>query len=824
MSNFDRIIEWLLIALLAFMPLAFGAVEAWSELVVVTIAAAMVICLAAKLIIRKDTSFVWTWAYVPLVLFLSLVFLQLIPLPAELVRLISPSTAGMKSSLLGDLPDAGDVLQKMTITFYATATKHDLRLILVAAAVFMVVINVYRRADQIKRLLGAVALIGGALALLALAQNLFGDGRIYWLVPSGHATAQAGTFVNHSHFGQFMNLSIGAALGLLLVKLHEIFGGHAVTPPEVVGHLGQKNLRVVWYITGMIVIGATTIFLSLTRGGMVSMLIAGSFTAVALASKRALGGRGWVIMVMALMAFVCVLYIGFDAVYDRLATLRGLHEYGGRWQIVKDLSRSVTRFPRLGTGLGTHEVVYPMFDRSTVPSMAQYAENEYAQAAEETGIIGLILILAFAGIVWSNYARSVRHSRLPIRAAAFGLGFGLLAIMIHSFSDFGQHLPANACLTAVTSGLLVGLARMGRPGEKTQKSRLLAALDSRPIRVVGASGVVAAFLWAVVSAHGARIAEAEWRQALQVERFLRESDWQGSNDDYKALLTHAYAALNAQPESVHYRHWFNVYRWRSISRARDPETNEVLVIPETLALTRQIVADLHRARSSCPTFGAAYCVAGQLEKFILDDPAGAEHIRTGYRLAPCDATACYVAGLLDAREGRVEDSLPKFRRSLKLRGRFFRDIANVYVQANRPDLAVEIARDSAGQLLYVANILQKMDGSRPLAAQAKAEALAMLQQQCQQPDVSAGMLASLANVLHQEKDYGSAIEYYKRALALEYGQVGWRLALARLLAETGQVQQAMHEARICLRLRPQMSEARRLIADVSLQPGVVPEE
>lgn len=34
-GGFDKLIEWLLIALLAFMPFAFGAVEAWSEEVVI---------------------------------------------------------------------------------------------------------------------------------------------------------------------------------------------------------------------------------------------------------------------------------------------------------------------------------------------------------------------------------------------------------------------------------------------------------------------------------------------------------------------------------------------------------------------------------------------------------------------------------------------------------------------------------------------------------------------------------------------------------------------------------------------------------------------
>ncbi|MEJ2648488.1 MAG: hypothetical protein P8016_08805 [Sedimentisphaerales bacterium] len=40
-SHFDKIIEWLLISLLIFMPLALGAVESWSEVIVILFASAI---------------------------------------------------------------------------------------------------------------------------------------------------------------------------------------------------------------------------------------------------------------------------------------------------------------------------------------------------------------------------------------------------------------------------------------------------------------------------------------------------------------------------------------------------------------------------------------------------------------------------------------------------------------------------------------------------------------------------------------------------------------------------------------------------------------
>ena len=47
-SRFDTVVEWLLVGLLAFMPLAFGVVHAWSEEIVIALSGAVVICLLLK--------------------------------------------------------------------------------------------------------------------------------------------------------------------------------------------------------------------------------------------------------------------------------------------------------------------------------------------------------------------------------------------------------------------------------------------------------------------------------------------------------------------------------------------------------------------------------------------------------------------------------------------------------------------------------------------------------------------------------------------------------------------------------------------------------
>jgi len=819
-DRFDKIIEWLVISLLAFMPLAFGAVEAWSEEVVVALAAAISICFLLKLVFRKGANPVWSWAYIPVALFVLVAIFQLIRLPSGVVSAISPGTAAVKRELLGDLPNADSVLSSMTLSLYPNATRHDLRLVFAVASVFFVVVNIYRRPEQIKRLLAAIAIIAGSIAGLALAQDLFGNGQIYWSVPTRSGQAFSGPFINHSHYGQFMNLSIGAALGLVLVKVHEAFTGRKVTPAVVFEYISSPAAKMMWFLVGVIIIGMATVFVSLTRGGMVSMLIAGAFTTLALSARRSVKGRGWVMVLMALGAFICVLYIGFDAVYDRLATLRQLHEAeSGRWQIVKDISLAWTKFPIFGTGLGTHEVVYPMFDRSTIPALAAHAENEYAQTAEETGLIGLAALAGFAIIVWVNYARNVRSASVPIRSAAYGLGFGLLAIMLHSLGDFGQHLPANAIPSVVCCALLVVLARIGRKGYSTPQAAGISQ-RSRVLRIAALVCMSGVWAWVLLDADSVRLAEAHWKKAVAAEQSVMAKGWLGSNEEYIDLISNAAAAADYQPDNVKYRYWLNVYRWKSISRITDPNTGAIIIPGPSVKFVNRIVEELHKARLLCPTYGATYCVLGQLENFILGAPgSGAELIRKGYRLAPCDPTVCFVVALLDAEEQQFDASFENLSRAVELDGRLFNEAVLVCMNhLNRPDLAVALAGENTGRLSHVANILADTTEHQVLAEQARARVVELLELKCRQTDAPAWVFASLGNIYRRENDDEAAIEHYRRALALDYGHVAWRLTLARLLAETGSVPEAIHEARICLRLSPQLKAAEKLIADLSVRP------
>ena len=126
-----------------------------------------------------------------------------------------------------------------------------------------------------------------------------------------------------------MNLSIGAALALLLVGISEAFEGRRVTPSEAMDFLASPEGNGLWLWSGVAILGAASIFVSLSRGGIIAMLLSLAFTTVVLTTRRSLRGRGQLMALIAVAAFACVLYIGFDAVYERLASLAELDKAQG---------------------------------------------------------------------------------------------------------------------------------------------------------------------------------------------------------------------------------------------------------------------------------------------------------------------------------------------------------------------------------------------------------------------------------------------------------------------------------------------------------------
>jgi len=889
----DGIVEGLLYALLAFMPVAFGAVEAWSEQVVIGLAGAMAACLAVRQVVGREP-LVWTWAYVPAAVFVLLVVMQAVPLPVGLVGAVSPGTATLKTELLADVAGAGNgAVRMMTLSFYPHTTWRQWRVAVAAVSVFLVAIHVLRTRRQMRRLLWVIVGIGAATAALAVAQIATGATRIYWRVAIPRPAALGGPFVHHSHFAQFMNLSIGAGVALLLWGRR---GG------------GWSMNRSAVLTTAFMVLAVGSVFLSLSRGGVISLLVAVGLVGAGV-SRRRWGRRlGWVLGVVGVGALLAMVYVGFDAVWQRMGTLADVgRAQGGRVELLRDVMEAWRRFPVVGTGLGTHAVVFPMFDRGLGVPLAAHAENEYAQALEETGVVGFGCLAVFGALVLGGLRRCVRSGDRAMSALGVGLGFGLVAVLIHSAADFGQHVPANLMVSVVFCALLIRAGTWGYgAGVATDAAtdggwnvvsavgRKTAGRADRPLGMAGRlgwlvpAGLALIGVWNCVEADAARRAERHWAVVRGIERVLEGNGWAGDNAEYERLIRHAQAA-ELQPGDVHYAYGLNVYRWRSTQRYM---TAGQSVAPAVVGTVERLIAELRRAAGLCPTYGPMYCVLGQLEQWLAEhgggmDSASAESgvsagvsagsggswalraaefrvaarrdIARALRLAPNNPTVCYVAGRWavgldgvqtvgavassgagDSGDGasdgaRFAAGIAMLNRAVALDGGFFEDVGRLYVlELGQPGWALELAGDDAWRLVRVADWVSglraagadsavggdvSMPGGLESARRVERAVFERLAGVCERDDAPADVLAVLGRRCAEQEQTDRAIALYERALRLDYGNVDWRLRLARLYAERGDVQQGLRHTRVCLRLRPGWEAARSLAAELARRSG-----
>ncbi len=121
----------------------------------------------------------------------------------------------------------------------------------------------------------------------------------------------------------------------------------------------------------------------------------------------------------------------------------------GAWRMLMDA-------PWLGIGLGTYWLFWPPYRHPADSSGGFFVHNDYLQIWIETGLPGLLLLLAVLVSVLYLFIRILKQPRLDasVKIEMAGLFGGLFAVALHSFVDFNFYtLP-----TLLVVGLI--LARL----------------------------------------------------------------------------------------------------------------------------------------------------------------------------------------------------------------------------------------------------------------------------------------------------------------------------------------------------------------------------
>ncbi|MGH9868345.1 MAG: hypothetical protein ACREAA_09305 [Candidatus Polarisedimenticolia bacterium] len=513
----DLVLEGLLIALLVFAPLAFGAVHAWSQALVQAALVVAATLWLVRLIWTRPPSrraqvpsadpgtftlagyrFVRTGLGLPVILLLAVVMAQMIPVPSSVARVVSPGAGQVFGRALPGYAegrtvdfsmfepwltgrDTGQIAEwaslpssqvqpppassgRRPLSIHPHRTALGWMTLAAALLAFLVALHTMRSRHQIERLSWIVILVGLGLAVMSVVQRIAGMGPLYGFYPVPEGASPVGPFLSGRAFAAYMVMALPLTLGMLAWWLARLRAPVWSAVPAGEGRLagllsqGEPIARIgLSGFTSLAMLGA--LMTPVSRGAILSLATSALLYGGACMIAGGYGRRGMALARAAALTAGAVTLLLLGAWQPD----RSVHEAEPEpaWTLAsmaggwKATLDVSAAYPFLGAGLGTYGDL-----RLGAPSLLPDPDG-LSRLLLETGPAGLILALwGCAGLVRRHVlAGLVAHGEprgLPGEAALrHGMAVGLLAIVILSWWDDGLRTPAVGLLAAVLAALLV---------------------------------------------------------------------------------------------------------------------------------------------------------------------------------------------------------------------------------------------------------------------------------------------------------------------------------------------------------------------------------
>ena len=420
----------LYLALLVWAPIPLGSNRPWAwailELWVFALAIWWLLDFArGKASLGPTLKAAWP-ALLCAALWLGYVWLQLLPLPIELLQLLSPETARAYAAL----PTSPPAAAPLTLDQYGTLSGALKSAAYVAF--FALTLALLDRRGRISTAAVTLVISGFAQAMYAGLDSLAQPG------VSAH-----GSFANRDHLAGYLVMCLSVGLGLLIANLT---GEVAQSWKQFLRNIVAWILSPRMLLRLMLVVMVIALVLTHSRMGntsfFVSLLITG--TIGLLLAKRAT--RSMVVLIASLIIidiFIVGAYFGVQRVLDRISETR--LETEDRPQIAADTLQMWKDYPVFGTGLGSYHIVFPRYSQQDLGALYTHTHNDYLEFGSETGLVGISLLglLVLTSLLTALRAQVARHDRL-MRGISFGAIMSIIALGMHSSVDFNLQIPANA--------------------------------------------------------------------------------------------------------------------------------------------------------------------------------------------------------------------------------------------------------------------------------------------------------------------------------------------------------------------------------------------
>jgi O-antigen ligase/Flp pilus assembly protein TadD len=451
----NKIIFALFIFVLLFSPLAFGTVETWSLTVMESFSFLALFLLLLSNRRTKDASFHGIPGLLPLICLLIFIGLQLVPLPPGIVRIISPATYAMyRETIFIDAPMAW-----VPLTISKKATLGEFFRMASYVAFYALTVQLLSKKENLKKTVTILVVFASLLSLFAILQHFLPNGRIYWIRKLTQGGSPFGPYVNRNHYAGLMEMIFPLVLGIFLY--HKPHVPYQSLRDRITGFFNLQRTNIYLLLGFSAVLVATSVFLTLSRSGIVSLCVSmicfGGIFLVRGKEKK----RGLIIAVIFVLIVLSVGWFGWNPILERFETIRNpqgdISEL--RLGIWRDSGNIIRDFPLFGTGIGSFINIYPRY--RTVPGeiIAGHAHSDYLEILTDGGVIALLLFAWFLlALLTKSYRVFLKRRETYSIYLFIAAVSGIVAILVHGFTDFNLRTGANGLYFFFLSGLAVSAA------------------------------------------------------------------------------------------------------------------------------------------------------------------------------------------------------------------------------------------------------------------------------------------------------------------------------------------------------------------------------
>lgn len=450
----SRFSTTVLFFLLFFTPLAFGTVEPWSYAVMEILTAAGISAGCLSLLKNKEELYE-TPGIFALVLFLMYILFQIMPLPPFIVNLLSPHSHAIqeRASVL-----TGQV-SWMTLSLNPRATLFEFFRLGTYAAFYAMTVQVLKEKSRLQTLVLSIAAFGGILAVSSILQFYLTRDMALWFRHSPANSIIVGPYINHNHYAGLMEMIFPVVLALFFFYRPRI--GQTSLIRGIVEILNQEKANIHILIGTCALLIVVSIFVSLSRGGMLSTCGAMVLFFYLMLKRRISRGNTILVFSLAVLAGLSIAWFGWDQIIDRFAMLKKAQGviYDGRMDFWKNTADIIKDFPLTGSGLGTFIHVHPLYKSLVDRYTLTHAHNDYLELLAEGGVVGFFIAAAFlVSLFVKTYPVFLKRRDGFSIYIYMGSLTGMVALLFHSFTDFNLHIGANGLWFFFLAGLAVSSA------------------------------------------------------------------------------------------------------------------------------------------------------------------------------------------------------------------------------------------------------------------------------------------------------------------------------------------------------------------------------